>query len=79
LRSYIVRMYRRGRTPSGKMAGMVEEIGKPGRKRFTDRESLWKILTETRQENPVRGSKTPGTRKKKDRMTLSEIMTRFAR
>jgi len=78
LRSYIVHMYRSGRTPSGKMAGVVEEVGKPGRKRFADRESLWKILTESRQD-PVRGSKTPGKRKKKDKMTLSEIMTRFAR
>lgn len=74
----MVRILRRNRKESDKVAGVVERIGKAGRKGFLDPESLWKILT-TPWEDPDREGETPRKgRRGKGVLTLSEIMKRFA-
>lgn len=42
--SYLVRIYRRGRTDRRLLVGTVETIGVPGRKGFTDFDELREIL-----------------------------------
>jgi len=80
MESYIVRIHHRDGKDPRKVAGVVEEIGKEGRRRrgFFGLDSLWRILT-----TPPRASVLPKkvtTRGKirkhdrKDSMTFTEIL-----
>jgi hypothetical protein len=49
---YIIRVYRRNGENHGLLVGTVEEVGVPGKKRFSDFEELKEILALEDRENP---------------------------
>jgi hypothetical protein len=53
LETYILRIYRRGKSIPHKMIGIIEESGKEEKKAFTCLDELWRIL------NPTQGRKAP--------------------
>ena len=76
--NYIVRIYHRDRNDPKNMAGVVEEIGKGGKREFLGPDALWKILTAPRRDSKPNGKthkrgKTPLMDKKNAR-TFVEIM-----
>jgi hypothetical protein len=78
MESYIVRIYHRNGKDPMKVAGVVEVIGKEGRKGFLGRDSLWRILTTPwREPGPgrksLRGGKAP-LDERRDSMTFTEIL-----
>jgi len=70
LASYIVRVYRFQRNKPQAFLGVVEEVGKKGKKAFTHYDELWEILNSSRrptfQKRPgqrnFRGNQAPGKR-----------------
>lgn len=78
MESYIIRIYRRDGKDPRNVAGVVEEIGKEGKKGFIGPNSLWKLLSSpSRGPMPARKGLTRGkTRKveRKDAMTFMEIL-----
>jgi hypothetical protein len=44
LETYIIRIYRRGKSIPHKLIGIVEETGIEGKKAFTCADELWNIL-----------------------------------
>lgn len=76
--SYIIRIYRRNRKDPTKVAGVVEVIGKEGKKGFLDPKSLWAILTAPWGQ-PRSRPDVSGGRRKHPAMTLGEIMNRIAK
>lgn len=76
--NYIVRIYHRDGKDPKNMAGVVEEIGKEGKRGFLGPDALWKILTTPRRdskpkgETPKRGRMPPAD--KKNARTLVEIL-----
>lgn len=66
--SYIVRIYRFQRNKPHALLGVVEEVGKKGKKAFTHYDELWEILNSSRgpklQEKPaakdLEGNQAPG-------------------
>ena len=54
--NYIVRIYRRKRDDPRVLVGLVEEVGRKGKKAFNDLDDLWKILnSKERNVNLIRG------------------------
>ena len=52
---YIVRIYRREKDNPRVLVGLVEEVGKKGKRAFNDLDDLWEILTAGKQvTNPGR-------------------------
>jgi hypothetical protein len=78
MESYIIRIYHRDGKDPKKVAGVVEEIGKEGKRGFLDLDSLWRILT-TPSRKPM-PEKMGLTREKirkdgrNDTMTFIEIL-----
>jgi len=68
--SYIVRIYRFQKNKPHALLGVVEEVGKKGKKAFTHYDELWEILNSPRglklQEKPAakdpEGNQAPGKR-----------------
>ena len=48
METYILRIYRRGKSIPHKMIGIIEESGKEEKKAFTCLDELWRILNPTR-------------------------------
>jgi len=78
MESYIIRIYHRDRKDPKKVAGVVEEIGKEGKRGFLGPESLWRILTAPSRESlPAKKATPRGIPRKDDRkdaMTFTEIL-----
>jgi hypothetical protein len=78
MRSYIVRIHHRDGKDPKKMAGVVEEIGKEGKRGFLGPDSLWRILCTPSpkpvavRKAPQRGKEEKGGRRKF--MTFTEIL-----
>jgi hypothetical protein len=54
--NYIVRIYRSEKDNPRKLVGLVEEVGKDGRRGFTNLDELWGILNPSEKEAaPERG------------------------
>jgi hypothetical protein len=78
MESYIIRIYHRDGKDPRKVAGVVEEIDKEGKRGFIGPESLWRILT-TSSRGPMpakRGVTREKIRKdeRKETMTFIEIL-----
>jgi hypothetical protein len=58
LETYIVRIYRHGRTIPHRLVGIVEKSGVEGKQAFTCLDELWDIL------NPPKAGRRPGTYRK---------------
>ncbi len=59
--NYIVRIYRRKRDDPRVLVGLVEEVGRKGKKAFNDLDDLWKILnSKERNVNLIRGGNEQG-------------------
>lgn len=76
--TYIIRIYQRDASDRKKIAGVVEGIGKEGKRAFLSPESLWRILTMPWRESRSEGEPSSGTRRGKVPMTLTDIMTEIA-
>jgi hypothetical protein len=63
LETYIVRIYRHGRTIPHRLVGIVEKSGLEGKQAFTCLDELWDIL------NPPKGKRTPRNLQKESRGT----------
>ena len=78
MESYIIRIYHRDGEDAKKVAGVVEEIGREGKRGFLGPDSLWKILSAPSRESMP--AKRGLTREKirmderKDAMTFIEIL-----
>ena len=55
---YIVRIYRRSPRSRRALVGVVEEVGAEGKRAFTDRDELWRILTARRGLSPGKRRET---------------------
>ncbi len=71
METYILRIYRRGKSIPHKMIGIIEESGKEEKKAFTCLDELWKILSPTQarpapdeQKQESRGRKKENQRGK---------------
>ncbi len=53
-RDFIIRIYRRDNRRRRAIVGVVEEVGKNGRRAFTDLEELWAILSNSKRLTPRR-------------------------
>ena len=65
--SYIVRIYRFQKNKPHALLGVVEEVGKKGRKAFTHYDELWEILNSARGlrfQEGAEGEKLRGRREK---------------
>ena len=65
--SYIVRIYRFQKNKPHALLGVVEEVGKKGRKAFTHYDELWEILNSARGlrfQESAECEKSQGIRKK---------------
>lgn len=77
--TYIVRIYRRDKKDPKKVAGVVESVGKEGKKSFSGPDALWTILS-VRRRKPERKEGIPrSARNGEGAMTLSDIMKKIAR
>lgn len=78
MESYIVRIYHRNGKDPKKVAGVVEEIGREGKRGFLGPDSLWRILTApSRESMPAKKRSPKGKIRKDDRkdtMTFTEIL-----
>jgi len=78
MESYIIRIYHRHGKDPRKVAGVVEETGKEGKRGFLGPDSLWRILTTpSRRPVPVKKGVTRGKIRKDERkgaMTFIEIL-----
>jgi hypothetical protein len=61
METYILRIYRRGRSIPHKMIGIIEESGKEEKMAFTCFDDLWRIL------NPNHAPQLPDEQKQKSR------------
>ena len=57
--NYIVRIYRRKRDNPRVLVGLVEEVGRKGKKAFNDLDDLWEIL------NPKKCDVSEGRKKQR--------------
>ena len=65
--SYIVRIYRFQKNKPRALLGVVEEVGKKGKKAFTHYDDLWEILNSARGlrfQEGAEGEKLQGRRRK---------------
>ncbi len=60
IETYIVRIYRRNRDDTRKIAGLVETVGKDEKKSFTSQEELWRILNLGKKEMKQNTGKRKG-------------------
>jgi hypothetical protein len=56
-KTYIVRVYRFSRDNPRRLVGVVEEIGRNGKKAFTGYQELWEILNATARSKSMKSSK----------------------
>ena len=56
-KTYIVRVYRFSRDNPRRLVGVVEEIGRKGKKAFTGYQELWEILNATGRSKSMKSSK----------------------
>jgi hypothetical protein len=56
-KTYIVRVYRFARDNPRRLVGVVEEIGRKGKKAFTGYQELWEILNMPGRSKSIKGSK----------------------
>lgn len=62
--NYIVRIYRRERDNPRVLVGLVEEVGKKGKKAFNDLDDLWEILNSMKGDTNGRREKSARLNKK---------------
>ena len=68
--SYIVRIYRFQKNKPRALLGIVEEVGKKGKKAFTHYDDLWEILNLAKGlqfQEGEEGEKVPGRKKRHQR------------
>jgi len=68
LETYILRIYRRGKSIPHKMIGIIEESGKEEKKAFTCFDELWRILN-PKQARPVTDEQKSESKGRKKRKT----------
>jgi hypothetical protein len=56
-KTYIVRVYRFARDNPRRLVGVVEEVGRKGKKAFTGYQELWEILNMPRRSKSTKSSK----------------------
>lgn len=64
METYIIRIYRRGKTIPHKLIGILEQSGVEEKKAFTCLDDLWKILTPPPARKKLINKKSPEVIKK---------------
>jgi len=62
-KTYIVRVYRFSRDNPRRLVGVVEEIGRKGKKAFTGYQELWEILNWPGRSTSTKSGKPGGKRR----------------
>ena len=81
MKSYIVRIYHSDGKDPKRMAGVVEEIGREGKRGFLGPESLWKILSTPPLESLPEKKGIPKGKnwkdERKDTLTFNDILKKI--